>query len=171
MSSTAGGGGEGELRGPSTAAHRSPNKLWRSNSIFNPLCIFFFRPIYSETLLVIPRKTHNKGRCFSSQISLLDVWQQLRTSWLTKKKKKRCTVRSVPLFSSMHNSTKLFMFYQKKEKSRFSATFHILFHPWYTYGLSVYWTFYISALSGMVECLRVQLTLTGIEKSCKKRDK
>jgi hypothetical protein len=46
-----GGGGVAESQPLSTAVHRSPNKLWRSNSIFNLWHRSFIRPLIMETVV------------------------------------------------------------------------------------------------------------------------
>ncbi len=55
MSPNAGGGGVARYQPMSTAGHRSPNKLWRSNSIFNPMILNLHICAAGFALLNLPK--------------------------------------------------------------------------------------------------------------------
>jgi hypothetical protein len=59
-------GGRGGVAGSqpmSTAVHRSPNKLWRSNSIFNPWAQGLYSAHMGEELRSVRRGQHQGAAC------------------------------------------------------------------------------------------------------------
>ncbi len=65
MSPNAGGRGGGGVAGSqpmSTAVHRSPNKLWRYNSIFN-LCLDIIKSLEISTVSYTVQLAHVVVRC------------------------------------------------------------------------------------------------------------